>query len=714
MSGSLTAQFELTLVDQMSGPVGKIEQSLDRLNSFLDKLAHNPAFDEVWEPVPRCVEQTTALSETLEVASSAATGLGEGLEIAATAATEAGSAMEMAAEGAGALDAALTRTGTGSDAAVIGLNAVTEAAERTSAAIDRASRVPGMGAPPFPGETPPFESEPRSPGDVPQEEREERPGYGRRVWGSVHEFGHAAEHSGMQLMGAAGTGLMFIEPIHASADYQNNATHVGITLGKEGTQNAAFTRDWERYVDQLARTYGQSSSDLMESGSFLSMEGYSEQRMRAFLPTIAQISTAYNTHPDAVGRTAFALEHSLGIDAGNLRMGLAEVARVGKESALPMENLATLFPQVAAQAGMLGVRGVGGVAELGGMMAVIRKSVGTEGEATTDIRAFMQTLTTKHGQKRLHDVLGIDAIHQIYEDQLHGRNPLEHILDEVTAIRNPETRMRAVATLFANEQDQAFTSALTKNISEYHQIRDRIHATTPEMIDADYHTARSNSQLTQLNAFEDGLTQTGRHIGTGFVPTMNVLTSGFHHLLDAWDELDKKAPGVDTAFLTVTAGALALGTGVGVLGAAAGPMKAGAGIITTALEGIGVAGLAATFEVAVVAAAVATAGYAIYHNWDHIKATFVSFEHWAAGWGDRVSGVVSGAFTHMFPHFPGSPSLSGPLIVPTTGPGWSPGGNHGPLKIDISHTPGLHVTTSPHPAVHATMLPSGGRMMNRP
>ena len=700
MSGSLTAQFELTLVDQMSGPVGKIEQSLDRLNAFLDKLAHNPAFDEVWEPVPRCVEQTTALSESLEVASSSATVLGEGLEVAATAATEAGSAMEMAAEGAGALDAALARTGTGSDAAVIGLNAVTEAAERTSAAIDRASRVPGLGAPRFPGDVPPGESE-------------DRPGYGRRVWGSVHEFGHAAEHSGMQLMGAAGTGLIFIEPIHASADYQNTATHIGITLGKEGAQNEAFTGDWQRYIDQLARTYGQSSSDLMESGSFLSMEGYSEQRMRAFLPTIAQISTAYNTHPDAVGRTAFALEHSLGIDAGSLRLGLAEVARVGKESALPMENLATLFPQVAAQAGMLGVRGVGGVAELGGMMAVIRKSVGTEGEATTDIRAFMQTLTTKHGQKRLHDVLGIDAIHQIYEDQLHGRNPLEHILDEVTAIRNPEARMRAVATLFANEQDQAFTSALTKNISEYHQIRDRIHATTPEMINDDYHTARSNSQLTGLNAFEDSLTQTGRHIGTGFVPTMNVLTSGFHHLLDAWDELDKKAPGVDTAFLTVTAGALALGTGVGVLGAAAGPMKAGAGIITTALEGIGIAGLAATFEVTVFAAGVAAAGYAIYHNWDHIKAAFVSFEHWISGWGDRVSGMVSGAFTHMFPHFPGSTSMSGPLIVPTTGSGWSPGG-HGPLKIDISHPAGMQITASPHPAIKTTLLPSGGRMLNRP
>ncbi|MBF0858795.1 phage tail tape measure protein [Gluconobacter sp. LMG 31484] len=701
MSGSLTAQFELTLVDQMSGPVEKIEQGLDRLNSFLDKLAHNPAFDEVWEPVPRCVEQTTALSETLEQATSAATVLGEGLEVAATAATEAGSAMEMAAEGAGVLDAALARTGTGSDAAVIGLNAVTEAAERTSAAIDRASRTPGFGAPRFPGDAPPGESE-------------ERPGYGRRVWGSVHEFGHAAEHSGMQLMGAAGTGLMFIEPIHASADYQNNATHIGITLGKHGTADYTFAQEWERDIDRMARAYGQNSSELMESSSFLSMEGYSEQRLRAFLPTIAEISTAYNARPDPVGRTAFSLEHSLGINSSELPQGLADLARVGKISALDMSELAPLFPEVAAHAGGLGMHGLRDVADLGAMLAVARKSVGQAGSATADLTNFMQTLTSQHGIQRMGKVLHVDSVHQIVTDVKAGRDPLEHFIDEIAAIHDPEKRLRVVTSLFANQQDQGFARALSGNILSYRSYRDEIRGTSPAMIKDDYDTARSNSQLTQLNAFEDSLTQTGRHIGTGFVPTMDVLTTGFHHLLDAWDELDKKAPGVDTAFLTVTAGALALGTGVGVLGAAAGPMKAGSAIITTAFEGIGVAGLAATFEVGIFVAGMAAAGYAIYHNWDHIKGMFVSFEHWISGWGDRVSGMVSGAFTHMFPHFPGSSSMSGPLVVPTTGPGWNPGGSHPPLKVDITHAPGLHVTASPHPAIHATVLPSGGRMMNRP
>ncbi|MEW9272987.1 phage tail tape measure protein [Gluconobacter oxydans] len=707
MSGSLTAQFELTLVDQMSGPVEKIEQILGRLNSTLDKMAHNPAFDEVWEPVPRCVEQTTVLSETLEEAASAATVLGEGLEVAATAATEAGSAMEMAAEGAGALDAALARTGSGSGAAVTGLNAVTEAADRTAAAIERASRTPGMGAPRFPGDVPPGESE-------------DRPGYGRRVWGATQHFHEATERSIGQAFGAAAAGFGLVEPVKAAAEYNNDLTHIGIGLHLYGAANTAFVEQFGQKMDELARKTGQTGEGLVSAAAFFGREGYTGQRLDAVLPEVARISTAYTSNPLDVSRAAFQLHESMKIPDSGLDRALATMAVSGKLADMPMEELAPLFPNLVSQAAGFGVSGQTGLTNLLSGLAVNRKNSGSLGHAIENLGQLLVLPQSSAGVKNFAK-LGVD-INKLKADTLaHGGDTLEMLLETIDRVTKHTTDPVAMQTLFHNVQDRAGIISIlqhwqgdpAKGDLGYVDVQKKLRGATPHDVDEDYATGLQSLKI-KTQSFDESWQQLERRIGHGFAPILHDVTVGFHGMTEAMEGADKHMPGLTTGLLGTVGAALAATAGLGALGAVAGPVKAGAGIVTAALEGIGIAGLAATFEVAVLVAGVAAAGYAIYHNWDHIKAMFVSFEHWVSGWGDRVSGMVSGAFTHMFPHFPGSTSMSGPLMVPTTGPGWSPGGNHGPLKVDITHAPGLNVTTSPHPAIHATVLPSGGRMTNRP
>jgi len=698
VSGTLTAQFELTLLDQLSGPIERIEQLVGRLTSSLDRLGQNAAFDSVWEPVPRCVEQTDVLSEALNRATGSADILGEGLGVTATAATEAGSALERTAVGATVLEESLARTRIGTSEAVTGLEAVTAAAERTTRAVEQVPQIGGG----------------RRRASEDEEESGSRPRYGRRVVDAAGHFHESVERGVGQAFGAAAMGFGLIEPIHMSADYQNAATHIGITLKKEGAEDYAFARTWQRYIDEQARLYGQKSEDLMESSSFLSMENYDERKMRAVVPTIAKISTAYNADPDSVGRTGFALQHNLGLTDGELTRGLADLAQVGKISALDMKELAPLFPEVAAHAGGLGMHGLRDVADIGAMLAIARKSVGQAGSATADMTNFMQTLTSTHGIQRIGKILNVDSVHQIVTDVAKGRDPLEHFIDEIAAIKDPEKRLRVVTGLFANQQDQNFARSLSTNILDYHKYRDEIRGTDPAMINADYTTARSNSQLTQLNTFEDSLTQTGRHIGTGFVPTLNVLTEGLHGVLDVWDKLDKAAPGVDTALLTVAAGALVLTGGIAALGAVSGPLVAGFGLVGATLGIVTAGSVAAAASVGIAVVALGVVAYGIYRNWDHIKETFVSFEHWVSGWGDRVSGVISGAFTHIDPKLPASPTIRGPLLVPTSGPGWHGLPSQQPMQLHVTHAPGLAVHAAPHPSVQTTVLPSGGRMMNRP
>lgn len=63
MSSSMTAQFELTLIDKLSGPLEKVDQIVNGLSAALERLGAQSAFEQAWDPVPRCAEQTLALSE---------------------------------------------------------------------------------------------------------------------------------------------------------------------------------------------------------------------------------------------------------------------------------------------------------------------------------------------------------------------------------------------------------------------------------------------------------------------------------------------------------------------------------------------------------------------------------------------------------------------------------------------------------------------------
>ncbi|GAC87868.1 hypothetical protein Gbth_017_177 [Gluconobacter thailandicus F149-1 = NBRC 100600] len=699
MSGNLTAQFELTLVDQMSGPVEKIEQILGRLNSTLDRLGQNRTFDEVWQPVPRCAEQTSALSETLEQATASAARMGEGLDVAAVTASEAGAAFGRAAEEVISMDAALARTGSGSGAAVNGLEAVTSAADRAAAAVGRVSRATGEMGPVVPGRAPVEEEPEGSP--------RERGGYGRRVSGATQHFHEATERSIGQAFGAAAAGFGLVEPVKAASEYDNTIRHIGIGLDLHGAANDAFTSAFWVQMDRLARETGQRGEDLAEGAGFFSREGYSQKRLNAVLPVVAQISTAYNAAPDAVAKSTFALQENMGINDANLGGALASIALAGKSADLPFEKLAPLLPQVAAAAGALGVRGRSGVDDLAAALAVVRKSTGTEGEAATDARAFIQAITGPHTAAQFRKY-GVDMFGEEDRARRNGEDPMLHMLRIVDRITHRGQDRRALGTLFSNREDREFTLAILGHMDQYEDIHRRTSGANQSVINGDYADGIKSLRI-QTNAFDESWEQLERRMGVGFAPILHNVTTGFHGLTETLEGADKHLPGLTTGIFGVAGAALAGTAALGALGAVSGPVAAGFGLVTAALGVEAAAAVAAVASIAIVGVALGAVAYGIYHNWDHIKAEFTSFEHWVSGWGDRVSGYISHAFTHMDPKMPGSPNSRGPLMVPTTGHGWN-----APVHLLVSHDPGLKVTPSAHPSVRTTVMPTGGRMVNRP
>ena len=692
MADELRAKFELDFAVGSSEPLAAVREILERIDQSLEKLrqATNP-FAELTEPVVRATQATTRLNEVVTRTTTATEAAAEGV-------TALGGALNEIGEGATQAATGLGRMGTEAETAAAQVSTAMERAQAAYRAAGFASNAEG--------------------------EAGAGPGYFARVGAAGRGF-HDAVQSGMgSAFGAAAAGFGVLAPIHAAAEYDNDLAHIGIGLDLHGAENQQFMAAYGRRLDALARDTGQTSPELAAAAGFFNREGYSSARLDAVLPQVARIATAYNAAPDAVAKTTFALQENLGIKDTDTSGALAAIALAGKSADLPFEKLAPLFPQVAAAAGQLGVTGRSGVNDLAAAMAVVRKSTGTEGEAATDTRAFIQAITSPHTAKRFAK-FGVDLFGTEENARKGGLDPIEAVMQQVNRITHGGQDRKALGELFNNEQDRAFTQAILMHMDQYQQIKARVSSATPEVINKDFETGLQ-STLIRLHAFEDALSQTERRIGTAFVPVLNVATMALHGLTIAFDWLDKNVFGLASGLTAGVGSVLAITAALGALGAVLIPLRAGLVLIRSLMSFSSFAALPAllnpvTLAIIGVTAAV-TAGYLAWRNWDRIKPMLSSLGNWIAGWARQIGGYLA-AMLHPLDQWFDHSSIGQamdkwlahpavPAAVPAAPAGHEAAG--GKFGLHVSHDPGLNVRqTSGRPGlVH--IAPYRGRMVAPP
>lgn len=718
MSDGLVASFELDFKVGSTGPLKEVLEILAKFDQSLDKLRRsiNP-FEEFSSPVARATQATSRLNEVLGHTATTT-------DVAAESVTVLGSALNEIGEGATQAATALGRMGTEAEASAA---RVSSAMERAQAAYRAAGSMANVSGGSDGGGS-------------------AGPGYFSRVGGAGKGFHDAIQTGFGSAFGAAAAGFGVLAPVHSAAEYDNLLTHIGITEQIPVEQNAAFAQALGRRIDRIAQQTGQRSADLVESASFLSMEGYSMDQINAFVPQIARISTAYNAHPDAVAKTAFALSQNFHLTEAQMPTGLAMVARVGKEAALPLEQLAPLFPEVAATAAQLGVTGPQGVADISSMMAVIRKNVGTEQKATTDMRQVMSTLTASHGRHRFRELLGWDPRDVMDAAQDRGADPLSAVIDKIAAIPNARTRQHAISDMFVGMEDQTGASAMIRDFGQMMDIRKRIQNTSPEMIQKDFLVGLT-STLIRLNAFEDGLAQIERRVGNAFVPVLNVGTVALHGITNAFDVVNGATGGFAKIAVTGAGAILGLTAALGAVGAVLIPIRAGLGLVNAMTGGwllrIGLLGssiLKLPFSFMVrgsglligalgpvglaVAGVTASLGvaYLAWRNWDRIKPMLSSLGNWIAGWAKQIGGYLT-AMLHpldqWFDHTGIGQAMDKWLAHPAVPAAVlaAPAGHEatgGKFGLHVSHDPGLNVRqTSGRPGM-VSITPDRGRMVAVP
>ncbi|QDH13808.1 phage tail tape measure protein [Formicincola oecophyllae] len=612
----LRAQFELSLADHISGPLGKVlaqfnaldgqlarnvksarntntalagtTQAADAMAKAMAPAAANAArldamtrplagtLGEAGQALAGTAENTTRLSEAISPAAAqaqrlaeATQPLGRGLGAVAEVGSGAGRSLNsMASAGGGATSA---------------LRGVDEEASRTTALMERLkSAVVGVGEALRGGFAGAGRMAGAGLGSV-----------GRGVGdfrGRLHGLHGAFDTAQNRGMGAAMAGFEIVEPARAAAEYQNNLAHIGIGLDYHGADNDKFVAGLGRQINRLARDTGQSSEQLVEAAGFFSREGYNKTRLDSVLPQVAKIATAYNANPEGTAKTAFAAQESLGIKDKDLKGALAAFAVAGKNADMEFSEMAQLLPQVAASAGAFGVKGRGGVNWLASQLAVVRKSTGTVGEAFTNMDQYIKALTG-HSAQLAFKKLGVNALEVEDKARREGKNPLEVMTEIVRRLSKNGTDQHVMTTLFNNQQNHVAAVAILGHQDQEKAIRAKVANADGSVIDNDYATGRHTLKI-QVQEFEDAGEQLLRIIGTDFAPVMQAMTEGLHKVAEGFEWLDDHLPGMSAGLLGGVGAVIAITGAVAALGAIAAPLAAGFALVASPV-GLAVAGVVA-------------------------------------------------------------------------------------------------------------------------
>lgn len=569
MAGELTAQFELELLDRMSGPLREVLDRLESLNRVLSRFDGQN-------------EEASNATETLNEAMKNAAG---GADAASEAVERAGAAM-------GGMGRAGTEAAEGLNPFVEQLGAVEESAARSIGVMGRLKNAMG--------------------------------GVRDGVGGAMHGFHEKWGKAQSQGFGALVSGFELVEPVKQAAEYDNTIRHVGIGLEIHGAELDQYVAQEKVRINELARATGQRSGDLAEALGFFSREGFRGAELESSLATTAKIATAYNAHPEAVAKSAFSLKESLGIDDSHLQGALASVAIAGKQADLPFEKLAPLLPQVAASAGALGIKGRSGVDDLAAALAVARKGTGTEGEAATNTRAFLQTITSSGGAKKWREVFGEDLYGLEANARRHGEDPMMAVMERIRQlVKKVGDTPKALSMIFHNQEDRGFATALLEHWDQYTSIHRLVSGADQGVIDRDYADGRK-SELIQVQAFEDAMAQLMRRIGDDFAPILGRITNVVNSVNAGLEKLDHTLPGVSTYLIGAVGAFLGLITVLAAVGAVASAISAGVGVLgsvfTVVSTGFGILAAvlgAVSWPVWLVIGAIVAVGVALYECWKH-------------------------------------------------------------------------------------------------
>lgn len=257
--------------------------------------------------------------------------------------------------------------------------------------------------------------------------------------------------------------------VKTAAEKQDTIRDIAIT-GDMGAEDEAKL---SLAVRNIARESNQMQADVLQGMQVLVAGGVStREELEGYGAVLAKAATATRASMDDLGATTLALRDNLGITAQDLNASFNILASAGKAGNVELKDMAKFFPQMAPTMASMGVTGKEAVAQIAAALEVARKGAGTNDEAATNMRNFLQKIFAPDTVKNFADA-GIDLQASLKQLAKDGIGPFEGSMRLVMEYLRSKSPAAAAEFRKAMEtKDEAERSRALSRISEAYALSD--------------------------------------------------------------------------------------------------------------------------------------------------------------------------------------------------------------------------------------------------
>ena len=257
--------------------------------------------------------------------------------------------------------------------------------------------------------------------------------------------------------------------VKSAAEKQDTIRDIAIT----GDMSAADEAKLSLAVRDIARDSNQYQTDVLQGMQVLTAGGVqSRKELEEYGAVLARTATASRASMDDLGATTLALRDNLGITAEGLNESFNILAAGGKAGLVELKDMAKFLPQLAPTFASMGITGQQAVAEMTAGLQIARRGAGTNDEAATNMRNYLQKIFAPDTVQNFADA-GIDLQASLKQLAKDGIGPFEgtmRLVMEYMKSKSPQAAAEFKKAM--NIKDEAERAQALQRIQEAYALSD--------------------------------------------------------------------------------------------------------------------------------------------------------------------------------------------------------------------------------------------------
>ena len=244
-------------------------------------------------------------------------------------------------------------------------------------------------------------------------------------------------------------------------------------IASTGDMGAEDEAKLSESVRNIARESNQYQTDVLQGMQVLVAGGVqSREELEGYGAVLARTATATRASMDDLGATTLALRDNLHITDKELNESFNILASAGKAGLVELKDMAKFIPQLAPTFASMGIMGQEAVAEMAAGLQIARRGAGTNDEAATNMRNFLQKIFAPDTVKNFADA-GIDLQGSLKQLAKDGVGPFEgsmRLVMEYMKSKSPQAAIEFKKAMAI--EDEAKRKQALQRISEAYALSD--------------------------------------------------------------------------------------------------------------------------------------------------------------------------------------------------------------------------------------------------